>query len=136
MRADEAVERRDDIGIAVIDRRNLGIDLGLLQTGLRIVAGGGRRLEGGLRDGLLGHQFRLPLEVGFGLFHRRLRADLGGLRLLQFQLVGLGLDREQRRAFLDEAAVLVVDRLQKTLHACHEINALDRRCCRWPRDNA
>ncbi len=49
------------------------------------------------------------------------------MRLIELELVGLGLDREQRRAFLDEGAVLVVDRLQKTLHPRDEIDRLDRR---------
>ena len=38
MRADDTVEGCYDIGIAVIDRRNLGVDLGLLQVGLGIIA--------------------------------------------------------------------------------------------------
>ena len=38
MRADNAVERRNHVGVAVIDRRNLGVDLGLLQVRLRIIA--------------------------------------------------------------------------------------------------
>ncbi len=38
MRTDDAVERRHHIGIAVIDRRDLGVDLGLLQICLGVVA--------------------------------------------------------------------------------------------------
>jgi len=49
------------------------------------------------------------------------------LRLLEFQLVGFRLDREQRRALLDQGAVLVVDRLQHALHPRDEIDVLDRR---------
>ena len=62
-----------------------------------------------------------------GLLQRSLRAGFRRLGLLELQLVGLGLDREQRGAFLDEAAVLVVDRLQEALHARHQIDRLDRR---------
>jgi hypothetical protein len=127
MGADDAVERRNDFGVTVIDRGDPGIDLGLLQIGLRIVAGGRGAVERRLRDGLPLHQIRLPSEVGFGLLQRRLRASLGGLRLFELQLVGLGLDREQRGAFLDESAVLVIDRLQKALNARDEIDGLDRR---------
>src|SRR6266704_2983902 len=100
MRADDAVERRDDVGIAVIDRRDLGVDLGLLQVGLGVVARRRGLIQRRLRDGLPRDQIRLALEVGFGLLQRGLCAGLGRLRLFKLQLVGLGLDREQRRAFL------------------------------------
>ena len=126
MRADDAVERRDDVGIAVIDRCDLGVDLGLLQVGLGVVARGCRGIQRRLRDGLPLHQIRLALEVSFRLLQRRLRAGLGRLRLLQLQLVGFGLDREQCRAFLYEGPVLIIDRLQKALHARDEIDRLDR----------
>ena len=127
MRADDAVERRRDIGIAVIDRRDLGVDLGLLQVGLGVLARRRRSIERCLRDRLSLHQIRLPLEIGFGLLHRSLHAGFGGLRLIELQLVGFGLDREQRGAFLHEGAVLVVDRLQEALHARDQIDILDRR---------
>ena len=127
MRADDAVERRGDVGVAVIDLRDLGVDLGLLQIGLHVVARRGRGIERGLRDGLLLHQFHLPLVIGLGLFQRGLRAGLGGLRLFELELVGLGLDGEQRGAFLYEGTVLVIDRLQKTLHARDQVDVLDRR---------
>src|ERR1700736_1913793 len=100
MRADDAVEGCDDVGIAEIDRRNLGVGLGLLQVGLGVVARRSGLIEGRLRDGLPRNQIRLALVVSFGLLDRRLRAGLGRLGLLQFQLVGFGLDREQRRTFL------------------------------------
>jgi hypothetical protein len=67
MCADDAVERRDNIGIAVIDRRDPGVGLGLLQIGLGVVACRRRRIEGCLRGGLLGNQAGLTLEVNFGL---------------------------------------------------------------------
>jgi hypothetical protein len=127
VRSDDAVEGCCDIGVAVVDRRDLGVDLGLLQNGLRVVAGRGRGLERRLRDGLLLHQIGLALEIGFGLLHRGLRTGLRRLRLLQLQLVGVGLDREQGGSFLYEGTVLVIDRLQKTLHAGDEIDVLDRR---------
>ena len=102
MRADDAVERRDDIGIAVIDRRDLGVGLRLLQVGLGVVARGGRGIERRLRNRLPRHQVRLALVVGFGLLQRRLGAGLGRLRLIELELVGFGLDREQRGALLDQ----------------------------------
>ena len=93
---DDAVERRGHIGIAVIDRRDLGVDLGLQQIGLRVVARRGRSIQRRLGNGLPLHQFLLALEVGLGLPQRCLRAGFRGLRLFELQLVGLGLDREQR----------------------------------------
>ena len=126
MRADDAVERRDDVGIAVIDRRDLGVDLGLLQVGLGVVARRRGLVQRRLRDGLPRDQIRLALEIGFGLLQRGLHAGLGRLRLLKLQLVGLGLDREQRRAFLDQCAVLIVDRLQHPLRPRDQIDRLDR----------
>jgi hypothetical protein len=67
MRADNAVEWRDDIGIAVIDRRDLGIGLGLLQIGLGVIAVRSGRIEGCLRNGLSGNEVHLTPVVGFGL---------------------------------------------------------------------
>ena len=127
MRADDAVEWRDNIGIAVIDRRDLGVGLGLLQIGLGVIAVGSGRIEGRLRDRLPGDQLGLTLVVGFGLLQGCLRTCLRRLGLLQFQLVGFGLDREQRRALFHKAAILVIDRLQYALHPRHKIDALDRR---------
>jgi hypothetical protein len=127
MCADDAVEWRDNIGVAVIDCRDLGVDLGLLKARLCVVARRDGLIERCLRGRVSLHQIRLTLVVGFGLFHRRLRTCLRGLGLLQFQLVGFGLDREQRRARLYEAAILVVDRFQYALHPRHKINRLDRR---------
>ena len=127
MGADDAVERRGDIGIAEIDGGDLGVDLGLLQVGLGIVARRGGLIEGGLRDRLPRNQVRLALVVGLGLFQRRLGARFGRLRLLELEPVGLGLDREQRGAFLHEGTVLIVDRLQHALHPRHQIDRLDRR---------
>ena len=83
MRADDAVERRHHVGVAVIDRGDLGVGLRLLQVGLRVVARGGRRIERCLRDGLPRDQIGLALEVGLGLLQRRLRAGLRRLRLLE-----------------------------------------------------
>jgi hypothetical protein len=127
MRADDAVERRDHVGVTVIDSGDLGVGLGLLQARLCIVARRSGLIERRLRHGLSLNQIGLALEVGLRLFHRCLGAGLGGLRLLELQLVGLGLDREQRRAFLHEGPVLIVDRLQNALHARDQIDALDRR---------
>ena len=127
MRADDAVERRGHMGIAVIDRRDLGVDLGLQQVRLRVVARRGGIIQRGLGNGLPLHQFLLALEVRLGLPQRCLRAGFRRLRLFELQLVGVRLDREQGRAFLHEGAVLVVDRLQKALHARNQIDILDRR---------
>ncbi len=80
-----------------------------------------------MRDRLPLDQIRLPLEIGVGLPHRGLRAGFRGLRLFELQLVGIGLDREQRSAFLDQGAILIIDRLQNALHACDQIDILDRR---------
>ncbi len=127
MGADDAVKRRDDVGVTVIDRRDPGVGLGLLQVGLRVVPRRGRIIERCLRDRLPLHQIGLALEIGIALPHRGLRAGFRGLRLFELQLVGFGLDREQRGAFLDEGAVLIIDRLQNALHARDEIDILDRR---------
>jgi hypothetical protein len=119
---------RGDVGVAIIDLGDLGVGLGLLQIGLHVVARRRRGIERRLRDGLSLNQFHLPLVVGLGLFQRGLRTGLGGLRLFELELVSLGLDREQRGAFLYKSTVLVIDRLQKTLHARDQVDVLDRRC--------
>ena len=117
----------DDIGIAVIDRRDLGVGLGLLQVGLGVVAGRSGGIERRLRDRLPRDQIDLALVVGFGLLQRRLRAGFRRLGLLEFQLVGSGSIVNSVVPCFHEAAVLVVDRLQHALHPRHEIDALDRR---------
>ena len=126
MPGDGAVERCSHGGIAVIDRSEPGVGLGLLQIGPGVVVRRGRLIQRRLRDGLPLHQFGLALEIEFGLSQGCLCAGFGGLRLLELQFVGLGLDREQRGAFLHEGAVLVIDRLQEALHARDQIDALDR----------
>ena len=137
MRADDAIERRDDIGIAEIDCGDPGVGLGLLQAGLGVIAGRSGRIEGRLRNRLPGNQIHLTVVVGLGLLQCRPRPGLGRLCLLELVLVGFGLDREQRRALLHETAVLVVDRLQHALHPRHEIDGLkSARCCRWHRESA
>lgn len=126
MGGDDTVERCRHIGVTVIDLGDPRVDLSLLQIRLRVVAVRRRLIERGLRHRLALHQIRLALEIGFRLLERRLRTDLGRLRLVELQLVGLGLDGEQRGALLDEGAVLVIDRLQEALHARDEIDTFDR----------
>jgi hypothetical protein len=87
---------------------------------------GGRIIQRRLRDRLSRDQIGLPLEIGLGLPDRSLRAGLGGLRLLELQLIGLGLDREQGRSFFHEGAVLILDRLQEALDARDQVDGLDR----------
>jgi hypothetical protein len=98
MRTDDAIERCDDIGVTVIDRGDLGVDLGLLQIRLRIVTYGYGLIEIGLRRKLLGDQIGLTLVFRFSLFQGCLGACFGGLCLLQLQLVGFGFDGEERGA--------------------------------------
>ncbi len=106
---------------------DLGVRLGLQQIGLGVVARRRGGVERRLRDGLPLDQIRLPFEVSLGLLHRCLRAGFGCLGLFELQLVGIGLDREQRGAFFHQGAVLIVDRLQDPLHARDQIDILDRR---------
>jgi hypothetical protein len=56
-----------------------------------------------------------------------LGASLGGLRLLELELVRLGLDDEQRRPLLRVVAVFVIDLLQEALHARDQIGGVYRR---------
>jgi hypothetical protein len=127
MRGDDAIERRDNLCIAVVDLRDCSVCLRLQQVGARIVPVGRGIFESGFGGRLAGHKRALSLELRFRLLDRSLRTCFRRLRLVHFQLVGFGLDGEQLRPFLDEGAVLIVDRLQKSLHACHEINGFDRR---------
>ena len=84
MRTDNAVERRSDIGVAEIDRRDPGVGLRLQQVGLGIVAIGRGLVESRLRNRLTLHQIRLPLVVGLGLLERSLGAGFRRLRLVEF----------------------------------------------------
>jgi hypothetical protein len=53
-----------------------------------------------------------------------LGAGLGGARLLELELVRLGLDDEQRRPLLHLVAVFVIDLLQKALHPRDQIGGV------------
>jgi len=122
VRADDPVKRRRHIGVAVIDGRNLGVDLSLLQIGLRVITRGCGLFQRCLRDDLSGDQVRLTFEIGFCLLQRGLRTGFGGLRLLKFQFVGFRLDREQGCTLFYERAVFVADCLKDTLYARHQID--------------
>jgi hypothetical protein len=113
------------LGVAAVDLGYLGVDVGLMQIGLGVVACGGRIIQRRLRDRLSRDQIGLPLEIGLGLPDRSLRG-LGGLRLLELQLIGLELDREQGRSFFHEGAVLILDRMQEALDARDQVDGLDR----------
>jgi len=68
----------------------------------------------------------LPLEGSLGLLQGRTGALLSGLRLVKLDLVGLGFDREQERAFLDQRTILIVDLLHEAGDARHEIGGIHR----------
>ena len=125
MCANNSVERSDHVGVAIIDRSDLGIDLSLLKVCLGVVPRRRGLIESRLRHNLPCNEIRLPFEVGLGLLQRCLCTGLGRLRLIELQFVSFRFDREQRRPLLHERAVLVVDRLQRPLDACHEIDGFD-----------
>ena len=126
-RGHHAVERRGHVGIAEIDLGLPFIGLRGLQVGLRGVALRQRLVVIGLGRHLLGHQSGLPVIFGLRLGQGRLVADHGGLGRVHLELVRLRLDGEQRRALLDEVAVLVADRLHEALHARDQIDRIDGR---------
>jgi hypothetical protein len=126
-RRDDAVERRLHLRVAEVDRGLLGVDLRLPELGLRGIAVGERVVERLLRRDLAAGEIGLPLVFRFGLLQRGLGRGFGRLRLLELELVGLGLDHEQRSALLHLIAVLVVDLLQETRNPRDQVGGVDRR---------
>jgi hypothetical protein len=125
-RRHDSVEGRLHLGVAEVERRLLGLDLGLLQLRRRRILVGGGIVERDLGRDLAARQLGLALVVGLRLFHRGLRAGLGGLRLLELELVRCRFDGEEGLAFLHLFPVLVIDRLQEALHARDQIGGVDR----------
>lgn len=126
-RGHDAVEWSFDLRITEIDAGLCRIHLRLLELGARGVAVSERIVEGGFRSHLPARQFDLPFVFRLRLRKRRLRAGFGRLRLIELELVRLGLDHEQRGTLLYLVAVVIFDLLQKTLHARDEIDGIDRR---------
>ena len=117
-RGHDPVEGGFHLGVAEVERRLLGLDLGLFQLRRRRVLVGRGIVERDLGGDLAARQV--------GLFHRGLRAGLGGLRLLELQLVRCRLDGEEGLACLHLFPVLVIDRLQEALHARDQVGGVDR----------
>src|SRR5579885_1848155 len=124
---DYAVERRLHVGVTEIDLGLLFIGLGRLQVGLRRIARRQGLIIGHLGRNLSLKKISLPIEVLLLLQQSSLSARDGRFRGIDFQLVRLGLDREQRGALLDELAVGIADGLNKPLHARDQSNGIDRR---------
>src|SRR5262245_27523012 len=111
-RRDDAVEGSLHLRVAKVERGLRGIDLRLLEPGPRRVAIGGCIVERLLRRNLAAREVGLPFVFGLRLLQCRLRAGLSSARLLELELVRLGLDDEEDRALLHLVAVLVIDFLQ------------------------
>ena len=125
-RRHDPVEGGLHLRIAEVERGLLGLDLGLLQLRRRRVLIGRGIVERDLGGDLAARQVGLALIVHLRLFHRGLRAGLGGLRLLELQLVRCRLDGEEGLAYLHLFPVLVIDRLHEALHARDQIGGVDR----------
>src|SRR5262245_30317811 len=97
------------LGVAEVERGLRGIDLRLLEPGPRRVAIGRGIVERLLRGDLAAREIGLPFVIRFRLLQCRLRAGLGGARLLELELVRLGLDDEEGCSLLHLVAVLVID---------------------------
>jgi hypothetical protein len=69
----------------------------------------------------------LPFVFRFRLLQCRLCGGLGGLRLLEPELVRLGLDDEEDRPLLHLVAVLIIDFLQESLYPRDQIGGVYRR---------
>ena len=93
-RRHDAVEGSRNRGVAEIDLRGLGLGLRLQHARAGGVAGGACSVEIGLRRHVLGLEFLLTREFGFGIDQRRLGALFRGLGLFELNLVRLRLDYE------------------------------------------
>src|SRR5207248_925635 len=103
------------------------IDLGLVEPRPRGVAIGRGVVERCLGRDLAAGELGYALVLRFRLFQRRLGGGLRGPRLLELELVWLGLDGEQRGTLLHHVAVLVMNFLDEALHARDQVGAIHRR---------
>src|SRR5215831_592150 len=126
-RSDDAVEGSLYLGVTEVELGLRGIDLRLLEPGARRIAISRCVVERLLRCDLAARELGLPLVFRLRLLQRRLGAGLGGARLLELELVRLGLDDEEGCSFLDLVAVLVIDFLQEALHPRDQVGGVYRR---------
>ena len=70
-------------------------------------------------------QLGLPVVFGLRLLDRRLRARLRRLRLLELEIVALGLDGEEHGALLHHVAVLVVHALEEARYTGDQVGGVD-----------
>ena len=99
---------------------------GLAEARLPAVTGGQRLIVSGLRRRLPGDQLLLPLKCGLRLLQCGARPALGGLRLVELELIGLGINGKEQRALLDQVAVPVVDLRDEARHPRHQVGGIHR----------
>jgi len=121
-RGNDAVERSGHVGITEIDLSLLLVGLCRLQVGLCRIPLCQSLVVISLGRNLFTDESGLALILGLRLCQRGLRAYDGCFRRINFQLVGLWLDGEERSAFLHKIAISVTNRLNKTLHARNQID--------------
>ncbi|GJE45787.1 hypothetical protein AEGHOMDF_4987 [Methylobacterium soli] len=122
MVGDDPVEGRQHLGIAEIDRGEIEIGLRLRDRGRGLVEPGLGVLDMGLRGEFLLPQRRLALVLGLRVGAGRHLRRQAALRLFELRLVGVALEREERRALPDAGAVRVGDGVEEALDAGFEID--------------
>ena len=123
---DDAVERRRNLRIVVIDLGKLRIVARLVEGRLRGIARRQGLIVVRLGGRLVTQQLGLALERRLRLLQVSLGADLRGFGLLKLDPVGLGLDGEQQRALGHPRAVSVVDLIDEAWDAGDQIGAVHR----------
>jgi hypothetical protein len=126
MLVDAAVERRHDPGVAEIDLGDLEVGGGLVNGRLRGVALCPPALDLRLRGGVLLGEALLALVLGSRLGEGCLLLLDRGLGELHVGLVWLGLDHEQKVAFLHDRAVLEVDRPEIAADSGDQVDGVAR----------
>ena len=137
MIGDDAVERSEHLGIAEVDFGELDRRLGVENIGGGLVGLRFPFLRRGLAGEILPGERRLPLIFRLVVGLRRLIGGERRLGLIELGLIDVAFDAEQLGSLGDGGAVRIVDRFEVALHACYEIDGVDRlRCCRSARDIA
>ena len=122
--ADLSGDGRVDVGVAEIDVR--GVQIGFVGQDLAfgLLVGGERLVARHDSAGLSRHQLLGALELNLGERFCRLAALQGALGLLDGGLEESRLDLIERRAFLDEVALLELHVLEEALHPRHDLDAV------------
>jgi hypothetical protein len=120
-----AVDGRGDAGEAEVERGALHRRFRRQNIGCRLLRRGEPGLIFLLCDGAVGVQLLRARKLDIGVRFRGQRVGFLPLRLVEYRMVGSGIDDEQEVALMDHLAVTEIDGLQITADARPNIHRID-----------